>query len=84
MKAVGASSGYVFASQTLQSVCVALLASIVGVFIAAALTPTMALPVVISPGSQLAIPFLAVAVGITSSLAGLRRAVTADPALAFS
>lgn len=84
MKAMGASSGYVFATQAVQAVVIALLAAAIGILIAVALTPVMSLPVVVSSGARVAIPFIAVAVGIVSSLAGLRRAVTADPALAFS
>ncbi len=84
MKAMGASSGYVFASQALQSLIVATAAAAIGVLISGLLTPLMALPVVISSGSLIAMPVVAMVVGVLSSLAGLRRAVTADPALAFA
>lgn len=84
MKAMGASSTYVFGSQALQSVIIATLAASIGIGISSLLIPFMALPVVISSSAVLTMPIVAVTVGILASLAGLRRSVAIDPALAFA
>jgi putative ABC transport system permease protein len=41
------------------------------------------MPAEISAGSYVLLPIVAVVVGLLASLAGLRRAVGVDPALAF-
>lgn len=83
-KAIGVSSAYLFASQALQAVIVAAVAAALGIAIAHALEPTFALPIAMTAGAYLSMPVVAVVVGLLASFAGLRRAVTADPALAFS
>ena len=84
LKAMGASSRYLFASVAAQAVVVALLAAAVAAAISNLLVPMFSLPVAIPVSAFVALPVIAVVVGLLSSLAGLRRAVAADPALAFS
>ncbi|MDQ1521926.1 MAG: putative transport system permease protein, partial [Actinomycetota bacterium] len=47
------------------------------------LSPFLAMPAEISAGAYTLLPIIAVIVGLLASLAGLRRAVGVDPALAF-
>jgi putative ABC transport system permease protein len=84
LKAMGASSGYLFASIALQAVAVALLAAVIAAGLSKLMTPLFALPVAVPGRAFLVLPIIALVVGLLSSLAGLRRAVSADPALAFS
>jgi putative ABC transport system permease protein len=82
-KAVGVSSRSVMAGLALQAVIVALIAALVGGALSFVLAPLFPLKVSI-PGSALALlPVVGIFVGLVASIAGLRRAVTVDPALAF-
>jgi putative ABC transport system permease protein len=51
---------------------------------ARALQPTIPLPVSFTSSAVAALPIIAVVVGVLASLAGVRRAVRADPAAAFA
>jgi len=84
LKAMGASSLYLFRSVAAQAVVVALLAAAIGALLSNLLAPMFALPIAIPTTAFLVLPVIALVVGLLSSLAGLRRAVAADPALAFS
>jgi putative ABC transport system permease protein len=84
LKAMGASSAYLFRSVAIQAVVVALLAAAIGSAVSKFLVPLFSLPVAIPRSAFVILPVIAAAVGLLSSLAGLRRAVSADPALAFS
>lgn len=84
LKAMGASSGVLFASVAIQAVLVALLAAAVGAALSSFLKPLLSLPIAIPLSAFFVLPVIAVVVGLLSSLAGLRRAVAADPALAFT
>jgi putative ABC transport system permease protein len=83
LKAMGASTGNVFASMALEAVLVCLVAVIFAGVIATLIRPFFALPVAIPFAAFVTLPVIALAVGLVGSLAGLRRAVTADPARAF-
>jgi putative ABC transport system permease protein len=80
---MGASTGNVFASMALEAVLVCLVAVILAAGIATLIRPFFALPVAIPFAAFVTLPLIALAVGLVGSLAGLRRAVTADPARAF-
>jgi putative ABC transport system permease protein len=68
---------------TFQAVLLALGSAVVAVLLALVLAPIFPFTVAI-PGSAFAeLVVVAVVVGLVASLAGLRRAVGADPALAF-
>ena len=83
-KAVGVSTRSVLGGLALQAVIVAVVAALVGAVLSFVLAPTFPMPVVVpddrvprcSPSSRSSI-------GLAASIAGLRRAVTVDPALAF-
>jgi putative ABC transport system permease protein len=82
-KAVGVRSRSVMAGLALQAVIVALVAALLGGILSFFLAPLFPLKVSI-PGSALALlPVVGIFVGLAASIAGLRRAVTVDPALAF-
>lgn len=67
----------------LQAVVVAMASALLGVAVARLLAPVFPLPLAI-PGRAVAmLPVVAIAVGLVASGAGLRRATTVDPALAF-
>ena len=61
----------------------AVLAALAALVLSFVLTPTMAMNVAIPGSSYVALPIVAIAVGLVSSVFGLRRAITVDPALAF-
>jgi putative ABC transport system permease protein len=82
-KATGVSSASILGGLALQAVLLSIGAAIIGCGIAALLGPTMPLPVSLTLHSYLLLPVIAVVVGLVASLAGLRRAVSVDPALAF-
>lgn len=83
LKAIGWSSGRLFAGLAVQGVAVAIAAAAFAAAIANLLAPLLPLPSVIPASAFAALPAVAVGVGLLASLAGLRRAVGVDPALAF-
>ena len=83
-RATGTSSATVLADLVVQALFLSLIAAGVGMFGAEVLAPRFPIPVVIPLRALLLLPVLAVAVGLLASLAGMRRAVTVDPAVAFT
>jgi putative ABC transport system permease protein len=71
-------------SLSAQAVLASLLAAALGAVVAQALKPIFPLPVVIEPAAYLALPLIAIVVGVVASLAAMRRVISVDPALAFS
>jgi putative ABC transport system permease protein len=84
LKALGASSRLLFAGLAFQAVVVSLLAAAVAAIIANFMTGLFAQPVDIPPSAFVVLPISALVVGILASLAALRRAISADPAMAFA
>lgn len=84
LKAVGGSPRALLLSLSTQAVISSLLAAALGAAVAQVLAPGFPLPIVIEPGAYLALPLVAVVVGVIASLAAVRRAMRVDPALAFS
>ena len=82
-KAIGVPTRSILAGLALQAVVVALLAAVLGVIFAALLGPVFPMIVVVPVGVYLALPLIAIVIGLLASLAGFRRAVAVDPALAF-
>lgn len=83
LKATGASSRDLLVGLALQAVLLSVAAAVAGVILARLLTPLFPLPVVLTPTSIALLPVVAVIVGLVASLGGARRALTADPVLAF-
>jgi putative ABC transport system permease protein len=82
-KAIGVPTRSILSGLALQAVIVAVLAAALGVVLALMLGPAFPMLVVIPTVAYLALPVVAIAIGLLASVAGLRRAVAVDPALAF-
>jgi putative ABC transport system permease protein len=82
-KAIGVPTRSILAGLALQAVVVALLAAVMGVILSQLLAPLFPMNVVVPMRAYLALPGIAIVIGLIASVAGLRRAVAVDPALAF-
>jgi putative ABC transport system permease protein len=82
-KATGTSTRAIAGDLGVQAVLVAVTAAAVGAVLALLLGPRFPLPVEVPGTALLLLPVLATLVGLVASLAGMRRAVSVDPALAF-
>jgi putative ABC transport system permease protein len=82
-KAIGAPTRSILAGLALQALVIALLAAAVGVILAQLLAPLFPMIVAVPVGAYLALPVVAIVIGLLASLLGLRRVVAVDPALAF-
>jgi len=82
-KATGVSSRSLLIGIALQAIILAALSAAAALALEALLAPTMDLAVEVPTSAYIALPIVAVAVGLIASLFGLRRAVMVDPALAF-
>jgi putative ABC transport system permease protein len=82
-KAIGVTGRSILAGLALQAVVVALLAAVLGVILAQLLAPLFPMTVVVPTYAYISLPLVAILIGLLASLAGLRRAVAVDPALAF-
>jgi putative ABC transport system permease protein len=82
-KAIGAPTRSILAGLALQAVVVALLAAVLGIAFTQLLAPLFPMTVVVPTRAYLALPVIAIVTGLLASVAGLRRAVAVDPALAF-
>ena len=84
LKAVGASTGKLFAGLAAQAVIVALAAAIIAAAVSSFMTGLFAQPVDIPGNAFVVLPLSALVVGLIASLAALRRAASIDPAAAFA
>jgi putative ABC transport system permease protein len=82
-KAIGVSTGSILAGLALQAIVVALCAAAVGAALSLVLGPMFPMQVIVPVEAFVALPIIAVVIGLIASAAGLRRAVSVDPALAF-
>jgi putative ABC transport system permease protein len=82
-KAIGVPTRSILAGLALQAVIVTLLAAVLGVLFSFVLAPTFPMLVVVPISAYLGLPLAAILIGVLASLAGFRRAVAVDPALAF-
>lgn len=83
-KAIGVPTRSVMAGLALQAVIVALLAAAVGAGLSVLIAPLFPMQVIVPTGAYIALPVIAVVIGLIASAAGLYRAVSVDPALAFA
>lgn len=84
LKATGAGRRPLLVGVAAQSLLVSMLAAVVSIGLAAALSPVFPLQIAVPRTSLAALPLIALAVGILASATGVRRALSADPALAFA
>jgi putative ABC transport system permease protein len=82
-KAIGVPTANIAAGLAMQSVVVALLAALVGAGLSRLLGPLFPMQVIVPVQAFIALPVIAVLIGLIASANGLRRAVSVDPALAF-
>ncbi len=82
-KAIGTPTRSILAGLALQALIVSLLAAAVGVVLSKLLAPLFPMVVAVPALAYLLLPVVAIAIGLLASLAGLRRVVAIDPALAF-
>jgi putative ABC transport system permease protein len=82
-KAIGTRTRSIMAGLALQALIVALLAAVFGVILAQVLAPLFPMIVAMPTGAYVLLPVVAIVTGLLGSLAGLRRVVAIDPALAF-
>jgi putative ABC transport system permease protein len=82
-KAIGVPTRSILAGLALQAVIVTLLAAVLGVAFSLVLGPMFPMLVVVPMSAYLALPLVAIVIGLLASVAGFRRAVAVDPALAF-
>lgn len=83
LKALGSSSAALFASLALEAVIVTLFAAVFAMVISNFMGGVFSQPVAIPVSAFATLPVIAVIVGLISSLVALRRATSADPAVAF-
>jgi putative ABC transport system permease protein len=82
-KAIGAPTRSIMAGLALQALIVSLLAAAVGAALAQLIGPLFPMIVSVPAGAYLALPVAAILIGLLASVAGLRRVMAVDPALAF-
>ncbi len=82
-KAIGVPTRSILAGLALQAVVVTLLAAVLGVMFSVLLGPVFPMLVVVPAYAYVALSAVAIVIGLLASLAGFRRAVAVDPALAF-
>jgi putative ABC transport system permease protein len=82
-KAIGVPTGSILGGLALQAIVVALCAALVGAGLSQLLGPLFPMQVIVPVQAFIALPVIAIVIGLIASAAGLRRAVSVDPALAF-
>ncbi|MGQ0468156.1 MAG: ABC transporter permease [Sporichthyaceae bacterium] len=83
LKAIGISTGSLAASLALQAVAISALAAGTALGLAYAIAPAFPLPIYLAPATSVTLLVISLAIGLGASLAGLRKAVSVDPAAAF-
>jgi putative ABC transport system permease protein len=82
-KAVGVPTRSILAGLAMQAIIVAVLSALLGGVLSVLLGPLFPMRVDIPTIAFVLLPVVAVTIGVLASLAGLRRAVVVDPAVAF-
>jgi putative ABC transport system permease protein len=84
LKAIGASTTQLGASIALQGAIVAMVAALGAAVLQVVVAPVFPLDVSVPDRALLQVPVIAVVVSLLAGIAGLRKAVGTDPALAFA
>jgi putative ABC transport system permease protein len=82
-KATGVATQSLLAGLLLQAALMSIAAALAGSVLGLLLAPRFPMLVAIPGTAHLLLPLIATAIGLLASIAGIRRAVTVDPALAF-
>ncbi len=83
LKAVGTPSSHLFIGLVIQAVLMAVGAAIIGVLVEIPMSSSSSMAVRLSPSNYLAVPIVAVIVGVVASILPARRAARVDPANTF-
>jgi putative ABC transport system permease protein len=83
LKATGSSNRTLFGALAFQAVVLSIAAAVLAIGIALVLKPFFPFQIVLSSSAYLLLAVVSIVVGLVASLAGLRRAIGVDPALAF-
>ena len=83
LKAIGVSTRHLMSALATQAAVLSLLSALLAAGIEKAIAPAVAMSVEVSPMTLGALPVTAVAAGLAASALAVRRALRADPALAF-
>jgi putative ABC transport system permease protein len=83
LKAVGAPGSHLFIGLVIQAVLMALGAALIGVLVEIPMSHGAEMAVRLSPSDYVAVPVVAVIVGVLASVLPARRAARVDPAVAF-
>jgi len=83
LKAVGTPSSHLFIGLVIEAVLIALGAAIVGFLVEIPMSGTSQMAVRLAPSNYLAVPIVAIIVGVVASILPARRAALVDPAIAF-
>jgi putative ABC transport system permease protein len=83
LKATGSATGSLLAGLLLQAALIALIASVIAAVIAQLLAPIFPMFVEMPGSAYVALPIVALAIAGLASVAGIRRVLAVDPALAF-
>jgi putative ABC transport system permease protein len=83
LKATGTSNRTLFGAMSFQAVVLSVAAAIAAIAIALALKPFFPFQIVLTTSAFVLLAIVSVVVGLLASLAGLRRAIGVDPAVAF-
>lgn len=83
LKATGTASRSLLGGLVVQALLLSVVAALIATAVAIVLAPRFPVPMTIPPESMLVLPLAAAGAGALASAAGVRRAVTVEPALAF-
>ncbi|HXY93222.1 MAG TPA: ABC transporter permease, partial [Acidimicrobiia bacterium] len=83
LKATGSSNRMLFGALAFQAVVLSVVAAVLAIGIAYVLKPFFPFQIVLTASAFFLLGAVAIVVGLLSSLAGLRRSIGVDPALAF-
>jgi putative ABC transport system permease protein len=84
LKATGAPNRVLVGSLVAQAMALSLASALLAIPLALLMKPGMDFDVLLGPTDYLTLAVVAVVIGGLASLAGLRRALTVDPAMAFA
>jgi len=83
IKAMGSANGFVIAGLASQAIVLAVAAAVVALALAKLIAPAVSLSVEIPAAAYVELFVVAISVGLLGSIAGLRKVLSVDPALAF-
>lgn len=83
-KATGVSNRALLSGLAIQAAIISLIAAAIGLVLAILLAPIFPMNVVLTPTAMIALPVVALVVGLLASALGMRRVTSVDPATAFA